>query len=379
MSASEQVPAVITTGLIVVSVIFPILSFVAIGFRYKARSVARQQFQADDWWIIASWIFSFSLSVNAWIFGNITGINFYKISPLEGVEHSLLCLLVSSMLLQVSLAVVKISILLFYKRIFPTPKFQLAVWVGIAAVGCWGIIFFFLVLLEGNPIDTSWTGNGVFRFNVTSFGLAQVGTSIALDILVLVFPLPILYGLHMRTHRKVAIGLIFWLGAFCCVAAIIRLVFLHQTLVLVADDQSAGFQTVYLQSKQFIFMILEPNCSIIAACLPCYGPLFAGGRAPESLVRSVRSVFSIRSRGSKVSIGSQKRSQSKVTEIDQSMQKESDSESQIELSKATQQWSNSHSHGQNSVTVDSLAYRTDEELGGSKGITTTRAVDVTRN
>ena len=144
--------------------------------------------------------------------------------------HEAQCLLVSSMLLQVSLAVVKISILLFYKRIFPTPKFQLAVWVGIAAVGCWGIIFFFvsmpfeiwrkrtwtssqLVLLEGNPIDTSWTGNGVFRFNVTSFGLAQVGTSIALDILVLVFPLPILYGLHMRTHRKVAIGLIFWLGA----------------------------------------------------------------------------------------------------------------------------------------------------------------------
>ena len=42
-------------------------------------------------------------------------------------------------------------------------------------------------------------------------------------------------------------------------------------------------------------MIIEPNASIIAGCLPCYGPLFTGGRAPESVVRSARSVLSLRS------------------------------------------------------------------------------------
>lgn len=46
-------------------------------------------------------------------------------------------------------------------------------------------------------------------------------------------------------------------------------------------------------------MVLEPNCSILAACLPTFGPLVAGGRGPESIVRSVRSIFSLRSlRGS---------------------------------------------------------------------------------
>jgi hypothetical protein len=44
-------------------------------------------------------------------------------------------------------------------------------------------------------------------------------------------------------------------------------------------------------------MIIEPNCSIIAACLPTYGPLFRGGRTAESMIRSVRSVLSLRSRG----------------------------------------------------------------------------------
>ena len=56
-------------------------------------------------------------------------------------------------------------------------------------------------------------------------------------------------------------------------------------------------KTAALQALQFIFLIIEPHASIIAACLPCYGP-FLHGRAPESLVRSVRSLISIASRGS---------------------------------------------------------------------------------
>lgn len=55
------------------------------------------------------------------------------------------------------------------------------------------------------------------------------------------------------------------------------------------------------QSKNCAFMVLEANCSIIAACFPCYGPLFRGGRSQLSLIASVRSMFSLRSRGSNAS------------------------------------------------------------------------------
>ncbi|KAF2184215.1 hypothetical protein K469DRAFT_784104 [Zopfia rhizophila CBS 207.26] len=48
----------------------------------------------------------------------------------------------------------------------------------------------------------------------------------------------------------------------------------------------------------FTFIILEPNCSMVAACLPCYRPLFRGDRIPDSIVRSARWIFSPRSRGS---------------------------------------------------------------------------------
>ena len=50
------VPSIVTTGLIIVSTLFPTLSLISIIFRYKARHAARQSFQADDWWIVVSWV-----------------------------------------------------------------------------------------------------------------------------------------------------------------------------------------------------------------------------------------------------------------------------------------------------------------------------------
>ena len=46
----------ISTGLVVVSVIFPILSLAAIFLRLKARRNTRLELMADDWWIIAAWV-----------------------------------------------------------------------------------------------------------------------------------------------------------------------------------------------------------------------------------------------------------------------------------------------------------------------------------
>jgi hypothetical protein len=44
-------------------------------------------------------------------------------------------------------------------------------------------------------------------------GLAQVGSSIALDVIVLVLPIPVIYRLNMQPSRKIMVMLIFWLGA----------------------------------------------------------------------------------------------------------------------------------------------------------------------
>ncbi|KAI1168863.1 hypothetical protein F5B18DRAFT_597041 [Nemania serpens] len=99
----------------------------------------------------------------------------------------------------------------------------------------------------------------------------------------------------MERARKIAVALIFWLGGFCVVTAILRLVYLNKSIREISRDHSH----LYLQSNIFIWKMIEPNVSILAANLPLYGPLLRGGRGPESIVRSVRSVLSLGSSGSK--------------------------------------------------------------------------------
>lgn len=70
-----------------------------------------------------------------------------------------------------------------------------------------------LIIFQVTPVSATWTGKGHFNVDGTAFGLAQAGTSIALDVIVLGFPLPVIHRLHMRTRRKVAVGFILWLGS----------------------------------------------------------------------------------------------------------------------------------------------------------------------
>ncbi|KAI1345529.1 hypothetical protein F5Y01DRAFT_323098 [Xylaria sp. FL0043] len=285
-------PSLITTPLIVVTVVFPIISAVAICLRVVARRRSKQPFYADDYFILASWFLSLALSILIWVYAGKSGVDYYNVNFLMGTEYSLELVYISSVYVQWPLAAVKISILLFYKRIFATRVFRRYVWAAIALITTWCILFFLLVLAQIDPIAFPLTAVSL-RFNDTAFGLAQVATSFALDILVLCLPLPVISRLNMKTRRKMALILIFWLGAFCAVAAIVRTVLLDQSIREVIA--SNAYQRVSNQSKQYIFLVVEPNTSILAASLPTYGPLFSGGRTPESLFRSFRSFFSIRS------------------------------------------------------------------------------------
>jgi hypothetical protein len=138
---------------------------------------------------------------------------------------------------------VKIGILLFYKRIFPTRTFATCVWIAIALISVWGIVFFVVgpslpsdlsifclsftrnlhtpdvdvflaqfTLTDARPVSEPWSGHTTLPYDTTALGLAQVGTNLGLDVVVLCFPIPVISRLHMPTSRKVAVGMIFWLG-----------------------------------------------------------------------------------------------------------------------------------------------------------------------
>ncbi|KAI0456308.1 hypothetical protein F5B21DRAFT_502501 [Xylaria acuta] len=363
-------PSLITTALVVVSVIFPLLSLGAVYLRFRARAKTKLRPQADDWWIAVTWLSSLALSIDIWVYAAQIGVDTFHTDPLTGAVYSAVCLVLASEFTQVSLTGVKISLLLFYKRIFITPKFKTAAWTAIVFVALWGIAMILIVALQGDSrtfvLTAAAGGTYHWRLDPTAVGYTQVGSSLILDVVILCFPLPVISRLHMPTRRKIAVGGIFWLGIFCCIAAAVRLALVHRVL---SDVLSSGTQ-VYLQSLQFVFLLLEPHISITAACLPCYGPLIDGGRAPESLVRSVRSILSLASRGS--SSGNSK-GRSAVR-----LPSNNDSQHEINLQGASSKKSQTFAH----VTVgDARVHGTgsgdDIELADlENGISVTKDVDV---
>lgn len=51
------------------------------------------------------------------------------------------------------------------------------------------------------------------RWDMRALGLAQVYSSIALDIIVLCFPLPIVFRMLLSPRKKLMVFAMFWLGA----------------------------------------------------------------------------------------------------------------------------------------------------------------------
>ncbi|KAL2273547.1 hypothetical protein FJTKL_04448 [Diaporthe vaccinii] len=271
---STRPASVITKPLVVVSVVFPFLAAVSIYLRLMAKRRIRQPYHADDWWVIATWFLTFPMSVLFWVFAAKSGVDYYHIDSLQGTYASLEVAFLTACILQLPLSSVKISVLLFYKRIFTiSEKLSVCIWIAIGVIVAWCIVFTGLLITLFDPISESWHGARM-RYDLTTMGLAQVGSSFALDVLVLCFPLPIVFSMLLSPRKKFMVFFMFWLGAFCCVAAVIRLILLVGTL----DGFVQAQEKIYRQSTQYIFMLIEPNCSIIAACLPCYGPFMAKTR-----------------------------------------------------------------------------------------------------
>jgi hypothetical protein len=112
-----------------------------------------------------------------------------------------------------SIALTKISILLFYLRIFPNPTFRKLVWVAIAY--CIGYILSTILALvfQCKPLNLAWTRwdneHPGQCFNLNLLGWMTAALNIIGDVVVMCLPLHELSKLAMGTRKKAGIMLMF--------------------------------------------------------------------------------------------------------------------------------------------------------------------------
>lgn len=112
------------------------------------------------------------------------------------------------------MTLIKISILLFYRRIFVTQQFRM--WTNIvgAFVIIWLLVNNFTAAFQCTPIEKAWLvlmpGH---CFNPISYITGVHTTNLILDFVILALPISATWRLQMSLGKKISVAGIFLLGA----------------------------------------------------------------------------------------------------------------------------------------------------------------------
>ncbi|PGG99107.1 hypothetical protein GX51_06447 [Blastomyces parvus] len=155
----------------------------------------------------------------------------------------------------------KMSILLLYRRIFVTRKFQIAVNIVFAFVVLYFISCVVANIFECTPIEKAWDHSIPGKcINLTAHWFSNAISTASSDIVTLLLPMPVIHRLRLPRRQKYALMGIFALGIFVCVISVIRMT----TIIGGSTAVDRSVDTV----SALLWALVEANMSIICACLP---------------------------------------------------------------------------------------------------------------
>ncbi|CAI7588980.1 unnamed protein product [Penicillium bialowiezense] len=264
-----------------VSIVFTTLATFITVARIYTRAFLVKQMGADDYVILVSLAFS-------WIFfGLLVGEVYhgmgehYALIPAAIYKAQMLCFWASVPIYQTSLISTKMSILLQYKRVFSTPRMRLACWLLIGFLGLYGTWTIVSAWANCVPLAKFWdpTVPG-FCLDKKALWFSNSGIHILTDVIILIYPMPVLKSLQLPKKQKIALMAVFALGGIVLITTILRL----QSLLVISNSSDPTYDNVGAAA----WSAVECNVAIICACLP-------GTRA--FLSQLLPHIFSTRSNG----------------------------------------------------------------------------------
>ncbi|KAI0388939.1 hypothetical protein F5Y17DRAFT_166044 [Xylariaceae sp. FL0594] len=260
---------------LILNIILPVLALIAVTIRLVGRKVQGQPWKADDYTILICLILCLGLagveirSATTNVLKEMTNgaDNFSRFRKFQFAE-----ILITHPLYGLT----KISTLFLYRRIFTLGRTRKATIVLLVLTSVFIVASFFLFLFCAHNVSTFWTtppekNNTQWNINPSTLVLIFAVLDIALDIAVLITPIPAIQRLNLNYKKRIALTGVFLLGAFCLVCSIIRL---HYGVILL---QLRG-QTLAVRNdsirQNILWADVECYASTIAACLPTFPMVF---------------------------------------------------------------------------------------------------------
>ncbi|KAL9024379.1 MAG: hypothetical protein Q9196_006560 [Gyalolechia fulgens] len=230
------------------------ITCVAIALRLLARRIQKVPLGADDFVILAGAVFTIGTAAT------YAGYQTYG----------------------VAVTLIKLSILLFYRRIFSTSQFRLRTNIVGALVIAWLFI---------NNLASAFQCRLIIGF--------QAG-NLTLDIVILSLPVYAVSQLQMSRSKRISVLAIFLLGALSVVIAAIRIVILATADTNDVTCNEANFLTPIACSRLTplgyssieSWTAVEPAIEVLSVSLPCMAPFLHGRKAFKDIRSSLRSFLS---------------------------------------------------------------------------------------
>lgn len=203
-----------TNVVIILGVITGVLVILRLGFK---ALITQMGLAMDDWLILAttlSGVPSTYIGVHGTA-ANGLGRDVWTL-PYNNINAFGEYFYVVEVLYFVQITLLKMSLLFFYLRIFPSNGIRNILWATVVFNAVYGIIFTFVAIFQCTPISyfwTSWDGEHEGKcIDINSMGWAHAAISIALDLWMLGIPLSQLPGLNLHWKKKIGVAIMFCVG-----------------------------------------------------------------------------------------------------------------------------------------------------------------------
>ncbi|KAK1995101.1 hypothetical protein LX36DRAFT_692797 [Colletotrichum falcatum] len=213
-----------TTKVLAVLITVYVIAAAAVGLRLVAKSMEKT-WSLDDALIISA--LAVAIAPVTFIILMATqgfGTHIYDLGP--GDLSDILRLLYAAEIAYVFvLLLAKLSLVVFYLRIFTVPKFRVAAYSLIGFLVLGQVVIGFLTIFSCHPIELFWdrdihTGGCL---DVNQLAYANSALAIIQDLVILALPMAMLPGLQMNLNKKMSVAMVFLLGSIGFVSTIVRL------------------------------------------------------------------------------------------------------------------------------------------------------------
>lgn len=250
-----------------------VLSLLCIGLRFWARRVFGASIKWDDWFILLS---GFALiatdtlvivanTINphgAEVASNKDPNYVYTDKDMKYTRLSFIC----TILYFTIVSATKLSILLMYDRLFSVSKiFRRQVVLLCFLTGAFWIGTTVSNILNCIPMRYVWINAKADPRYCINYNLYWLGCGVAesvLDLMIILMPIKVVYGLHLSRGRRIAVAAVFLLGAFVIVSGVVKVI-----LSYIPGSRQPDFQPTAL------WTVVHVCTGIICACLPVCWPL----------------------------------------------------------------------------------------------------------